>query len=137
MKMAKKDCYLNHSRNMSTSYKKDNYYYDIERSRATAKQIKFYKRLRYILKENNIDLNTELDKRQIPHKIVQDPTGRGEFSEAIAYLIDILTELGLYHGKDDRRNELQPTYNSVIDTGGQVVRTYQKIEYVPNDEPQA
>lgn len=130
--MAKKDCYLNHSRNMSTSYKKDNYFYDIERSRATAKQIKFYKKLRYLFKENNIDVNTELDKRKIPHKTVQDPSGRAEFSEAIALMIDILTELGIWKGKEDRRDEFQPTYNTVVDSGGAVVRAYQTIEHISN-----
>jgi len=135
--MSKSQCYLNHSRNLSTSYKKDNYYYDIERSRATAKQIKFYKKLRYILKDNGYDLNTELDKRKISHKRVQDPSGRAEFSDAIGVLIDILKELGLYEAKNDRRDEFQPTYNVKYGPGGETERAYQTVEHVKESKDES
>ena len=135
--MAKKDCYLNHSRSLYESYKQANYEYDKERSRATAKQVKFYRKLWYMFKDNGIDINTELDKRHISHNVVQHPSGRAEFSEAISRMIDILTELGIYHGKDDRRDEFQPTYNVVVDHGGKTLRAYQKIEHISGDEPQA
>ena len=126
--MSKKQCQLNHSRNMSTTYRTDNYYYDIERSKATAKQIKFYRSLWYRFKDNGIDLNEELDKRKISRSLVQDPSGRAEFSQAIGYMIDILTELGLYEGKDEKRKNFTPSYNVQVDNGS-VQRVWQKIEY--------
>ena len=128
--MAKKDCYLNHSRSLYESYKKDNYYYDIERSSSTAKQRKFYQKLWYIFKDNNIDINSELDKRNLPHYLIQNPSGRAEYSVAIDHMINILTELGLYQRKNDRQNEFVPTYNTQVDSGGKTIRSFQSVDYI-------
>ena len=128
--MSKRGNYkLNHSRDLSTSYKVDNYFYDIERSRATSKQIKFYQKLWYIFKNNGLDINEECDKRKIPHSIIQNPSGRCGYSEAIDKMINILSEKGLYTQKNDNRKKFETTYNIVIDHGGAVTRSYQKIEY--------
>lgn len=127
--MSKAQCQLNHSRNLSTSYKRDNYFYDIERSKATAKQIKFYRYLWYKFKDNNIDINTELDKRGISHSVVQNPTGRAEFSTAIKIMTEILTEKGVYESKKETKGNFEPTYNVVVDSGGQVKRSWQSVEY--------
>lgn len=132
--MSKKDCELNHSRNLSTSYKRDNYYYDIERSKATAKQVKFYRSLWYKFKDNGLDMNEELDKRNIPRSLVTNPTGRCGFSEAINYMINILTELGLYETKTEKQGEFVNTYVSVVDGGGKIQRSWQQIEYEKRGE---
>lgn len=135
--MSKKDCQLNHSRNLSTSYVKDNYFYDIERSKATAKQIKFYRSLWYKFKDNGIDINTELDKRGIKHWVVQQPSGRSEYSQAIDTMIEILSDLGLYeqsHEKQEKSAKFTPTYNVVCGVGGRITRSYQKIEYSEESE---
>ena len=127
--MSKKDCQLNHSRNLSTSYRRDNFFYDIERSKATAKQIKFYRSLWYMFKDNNLDINTELDKKGIPHRVVQQPSGRCEYSNAIDTMITILTEHGLYQSKNDKRDKFEEVHYAVVDSGGKVTRTWEKLEY--------
>lgn len=132
--MSKTQCKLNHSRNLSTSYKKANYDYDRERSRATAKQIKFYQSLWYIFKENNLNINEELDKKGIEHSIVQNPSGRCGYSTAISYMLDILQEHGLYSPKTDKRNNFVNTYNYLYKNKGDEVRAWEKIEYVGTNE---
>lgn len=99
--MSKAQCRLNHSRNLSTQGKIDGYYYHIERSTSTAKQRKFYQNLWYKFKENNIDINTELDLRNIDHSMVQNPYGRYGYSRAIEIMIGILTDKGLYQNKKE------------------------------------
>ena len=127
--MSKAQCQLNHSRNLSTSYRRDNYFYDIERSKATAKQIKFYRSLWYMFKDNEIDINTELDKRGIEHCVLQHPTGRVGYSNAIDLMIDILTEYGLYNSKNEKRGKFKNVYYSTVDSGGKVTRCWEKLEY--------
>lgn len=128
--MAKKDCYLKHNRNLSTGYKYANYEYDQARSRATSKQLKFYQSLYYIFKDNGISINDELDKRNLEHCVIQHPTGRVGYSQAIDYMINILTDLGLYHSKNDKRDNFKRTYCSKSDSGGQIVRSWEEIKYV-------
>ena len=127
--MSKAQCQLNHSRNLSTSYRIDNYYYDIERSKATAKQVKFYRSLWYKFKENNIDINEELDKRGVRHSLIQNPSGRIEFSRAIDVMTQILKEKGVYEYKNDKQGKFTNTYNVTVDNGGQITRSWEKIEY--------
>ena len=134
--MSKAQCKLNHSRNLSTSYRRDNYFYDIERSKATAKQIKFYRSLWYMFKDNNLDINTELDKKGIEHRVVQQPSGRCEYSNAIDIMIDILTEHGLYHSKNEKRKDFEEVYYAVVDSGGKVTRSWEKLEYKESEGEQ-
>lgn len=127
--MSKQECKLNHSRNLSTRGRVDDYYYDIERSKATAKQIKFYKSLWYKFKDNNIDINTELDKRGIEHSVIQRPHGRCGYSNAIDTMIDILTDCGVMEKRDDsKRNKFVRVYTSTYDSGGGMVRAWEKLE---------
>lgn len=130
--MSKAQCVLKHNRNLSTSYKGANYEYDRVRSMATAKQIKFYRSLWYKFKDNGIDINTELDKRGIEHSVLQHPSGRCGYSDAIDLMIDILTEHGLYEQSDKKKAEKSKfinTYTAVCDSGGGITRTWEKIEY--------
>lgn len=118
---------LNHSRNLSILKKRDDRYYDRERSKATAKQVKFYQRLWYMFKDNDIDINTELDKRNIPHDDVQHPSGRCGFSLAIDTMTKILADYGLYELRESDK-KFTPTYNVQNGAGGELKRVWQKIE---------
>lgn len=118
---------LNHSRDMSTSYKRDNYYYDIERSKATAKQVKFYRRLWYLFKENNLNLKTEAEKRNICPSTLTNPSGRAEFSEAISNMMSILEDYGLYK-TNEKSKKFIPTYNAQTDGCGGIKRVWQSIQ---------
>lgn len=120
---------LNHSRNMSTSYKRDNYFYDIERSKATAKQVKFYQRLWYIFKENNLDLKEEAKKWNMSSSVLTNPSGRAEFSEAISDMTSILEHYGLWEKRGDKENDFTPTYNVQTDGNGGIKRVWQSVEY--------
>ena len=134
--MSKAQCQLRHNRNLSEGRKYANYNYDRERSKATSKQIKFYQSLWYIFKDNGLSINDELDKRGIDHATVQHPYGRNGYSLAIDTMIDILTEHGLYHSKNDRRDQFIRTYNGQYDSAGGIVRSWEKIEYVGDKECQ-
>ena len=128
--MSKKDCQLNHSRDLSTSYIRENHFYDIERSKATAKQIKFYRSLWYKFKDNGLDINEECDKRNISHAIIQQPSGRAEYSQAIDTMIKILSEHDIYHGPEKKaEGEFVPTYNVQESSkiGGK--RVWQSVEH--------
>ena len=131
--MSKAQCVLKHNRNMSTSYKGANYEYDRVRSMATRKQVKFYQSLWYKFKENGIDINTELDKRGIQHAVLQHPSGRCGYSEAIDLMIDILTEYGLYESKNEKRGKFHQTYYCMSDSGGKITRSWERLEYHENE----
>ena len=118
---------LNHSRYLGTSYRTDNYYYDIERSKATAKQVKYWQKLYYMFKDNNIDLDAEIEKRGLSQSI-KNPTGRAGFSIAIDELIGILADLGLYEAKNNKRDNFIPSLN-VMEDNGRRMRVWQSIEY--------
>ena len=94
--MSKSQCVLNHSRNMSTLGQREQYYLNKEHRKSTSKQRSFFKALWYMFKDNNIDINTECDKRGIKHSVIQDPCGRDGYTVAISYMIEILADHGIY-----------------------------------------